>query len=205
MYQPLEPVKPQSQSKQPLEKFLGWFERFVGTLRKQLVLLVLFLLFCCLRSDSSFSVPKERFFYKTSCWANLHRCQRRCPSVQSVSLRSLSQLHHLLLLRGLRVVADVASSDSLRRSSDKIGTMQRRLAWPLRKDDTHKSRSVTSFLLLRFLDLLWRSSDKIGTIQRRLAWPLRKDDPHKSRSVTSFLRRQACTSARILRGRSFDA
>ena len=32
--------------------------------------------------------------------------------------------------------------DSLRGSSVKIGTMQRRLAWPLRKDDTHKSRSV---------------------------------------------------------------
>ena len=30
--------------------------------------------------------------------------------------------------------------DSLRGSSVKIGTMQRRLAWPLRKDDTHKSR-----------------------------------------------------------------
>ena len=72
------------------------------------------------------------------------------------------------------------------RSSDKIGTIQRRLAWPLRKDDTHKSRSVTSFLLLRFLDSLRRSSDKIRTIQRRLAWPLRKDDTLKSRSVTSF-------------------
>ena len=36
--------------------------------------------------------------------------------------------------------------DSLRGSSEKIGTMQRRLAWPLRKDDTHKSRSVPSFL-----------------------------------------------------------
>ena len=35
--------------------------------------------------------------------------------------------------------------DPLRRSSVKIGTIQRRLAWPLRKDDTHKSRSVTSF------------------------------------------------------------
>ena len=32
--------------------------------------------------------------------------------------------------------------DSLRGSSIKLGTMQRRLAWPLRKDDTHKSRSV---------------------------------------------------------------
>ena len=36
-------------------------------------------------------------------------------------------------------------TDSLRRSSDKIGTIQRRLAWPLRKDDTHKSRRVTKF------------------------------------------------------------
>ena len=31
-------------------------------------------------------------------------------------------------------------TEPLRRSSDKIGTIQRRLAWPLRKDDTHKSR-----------------------------------------------------------------
>ena len=36
-------------------------------------------------------------------------------------------------------------SDSLRRSSVKIGTIQRRLAGPLRKDDTHKSRSVYNF------------------------------------------------------------
>ena len=36
--------------------------------------------------------------------------------------------------------------DSLRGTSGKIGTIQRRLAWPLRKDDTHKSRSVTIFL-----------------------------------------------------------
>jgi len=35
--------------------------------------------------------------------------------------------------------------DSLRGSSVKIGTIQRRLAWPLRKDDTHKSGSVLNF------------------------------------------------------------
>ena len=35
--------------------------------------------------------------------------------------------------------------DSLRGPSVKIGTIQRRLAWPLRKDDTHKSRSVNNF------------------------------------------------------------
>ena len=42
-------------------------------------------------------------------------------------------------------------------TSDKIGTIQRRLAWPLRKDDTHKSRNGPnffvdhSFLLVRHL------------------------------------------------------
>jgi hypothetical protein len=30
-------------------------------------------------------------------------------------------------------------------TSDKIGTMQRRLAWPLHKDDTHKSRNGPNF------------------------------------------------------------
>ena len=35
--------------------------------------------------------------------------------------------------------------DSLRGSSVEIGTMRRRLAWPLRKDDTHESRSVSNF------------------------------------------------------------
>ena len=38
-------------------------------------------------------------------------------------------------------------SDSLRGSSVKIGTIQRRLAWPLRKDDTHKSRGVNNLLV----------------------------------------------------------
>jgi hypothetical protein len=33
-------------------------------------------------------------------------------------------------------------------SYDKIGTIQRRLAWPLRKDDTHKSRTYHFFFWL---------------------------------------------------------
>ena len=37
-------------------------------------------------------------------------------------------------------------TDSLRGSSDKIGTTQRRLAWPLRKDDTPKSGRVLNFV-----------------------------------------------------------
>ncbi|KAG2698134.1 hypothetical protein I3760_07G136000 [Carya illinoinensis] len=36
-------------------------------------------------------------------------------------------------------------------TSDKIGTIQRRLAWPLRKDDTHKSRNGPNFFFPFFL------------------------------------------------------
>ena len=36
----------------------------------------------------------------------------------------------------------LGETDSLRGSSVEIGTIQRRLAWPLRKDDTQKSRRV---------------------------------------------------------------
>ena len=42
-------------------------------------------------------------------------------------------------------------SDSLRGSSVRVGTMQRRLAWPLRKDDTHKSKSDDFYKSLRVL------------------------------------------------------
>ena len=41
--------------------------------------------------------------------------------------------------------------DSLRGSSVKIGTIQRRLAWPLRKDDTHKSRSVNNIYIYIYI------------------------------------------------------
>ncbi|CAK9218468.1 unnamed protein product [Sphagnum troendelagicum] len=37
-------------------------------------------------------------------------------------------------------------------TSDKIGTIQRRLAWPLRKDDTHKSRNGPNFFSQFFLN-----------------------------------------------------
>ncbi|RDX62893.1 hypothetical protein CR513_58737, partial [Mucuna pruriens] len=39
-------------------------------------------------------------------------------------------------------------------TSDKIGTIQRRLAWPLRKDDTHKSRNVKGMAELFILQML---------------------------------------------------
>ena len=36
------------------------------------------------------------------------------------------------------------AKDSLRGSCTRTGTIQRKLAWPLRKDDTHTSRSVNN-------------------------------------------------------------
>ena len=42
--------------------------------------------------------------------------------------------------------------DSLRGSSVKIGTIQRRLAWPLRKDDTQKSRMYHFLAVAKPLD-----------------------------------------------------
>ncbi|KAG6712527.1 hypothetical protein I3842_05G108100 [Carya illinoinensis] len=79
-------------------------------------------------------------------------------------------------------------------TSDKIGTIQRRLAWPLRKDDTHKSRNgdakcthgLHRLCIFESQIVPSGTSDKIGTIQRRLAWPLRKDDTHKSRNGPNF-------------------
>ena len=46
--------------------------------------------------------------------------------------------------------------DSLRGTSVKIGTIQRRLAWPLRKDDTHKSRSVPNFFPRRSVSVFFQ-------------------------------------------------
>ena len=56
-----------------------------------------------------------------------------------------------------RISIAIVLLDPLRRSSVKIGTIQRRLAWPLRKDDTHKSRSVNNFLQHNLI-LFWVAS-----------------------------------------------
>ena len=45
-----------------------------------------------------------------------------------------------------------------KRSSAKIGTIQRRLAWPLRKDDTHKSRMYHFWFSTPFCT---RNTDKL--------------------------------------------
>ena len=70
------------------------------------------------------------------------------PGFADARVPGLSRaVEHTLWLSSSAYLAP-AWLDSLRGSSVKIGTIQRRLAWPLRKDDTHKSRSVTNFFAL---------------------------------------------------------
>ena len=54
----------------------------------------------------------------------------------------------------MSVYYNIATWDSLRGSSVRIGTVERRLARPLRKDDTHKSRSVNKTTGARFGSVL---------------------------------------------------
>ena len=56
-----------------------------------------------------------------------------------VQNRKISSLQNCCGMSGVKAV-----------SYDKIGTIQRRLAWPLRKDDTHKSRTYHFFLRFFF-------------------------------------------------------
>ena len=51
-----------------------------------------------------------------------------------------------LLRAGHATIKAPSSMDSLRGSSANIGTIRRRLVCPLRKDDTHRSRSVNYFI-----------------------------------------------------------
>ena len=51
------------------------------------------------------------------------------------------------ILSGCGIHYVISNGDTLRGSSVKIGTMQRRLAWPMPKDDMHKSRSVNYCLI----------------------------------------------------------
>ena len=77
--------------------------------------------------NSSQRVAHQRFFVR--------RAHEWCVGV-CLSISTFYQFHLGRIFQDL---------DSLRGSSVKIGTIQRRLAWPLRKDDTHKSRSVNNF------------------------------------------------------------
>ena len=53
-------------------------------------------------------------------------------------------IHTYIYIYREREICTPRRKGSLRGSSVKIGTIQRRLAWPLRKDDAHKSRSVNN-------------------------------------------------------------
>ena len=83
--------------------------------------------------------------------------------------------------------------DPLRRSSVKIGTIQRRLTWPLRKDDTHKSGSVTCFLLrLAFI----RFGSGIQDLSFPLALPTTTMTTTTTTTTSGGWRRQAAGGRR---------
>ena len=64
----------------------------------------------------------------------------------------------------LPIASSVAvKKDSIRGSSVKLGPIERRLAWPLREDDTHTSRSVSHFVICGGEKASRRLSDGVGT------------------------------------------
>ena len=64
-----------------------------------------------------------------------------------------------------------------------------RLAWPLRKDDTHKSRKYETFFFFYALGQATQKTEPAwaGHGTGRAQRPLRKDDTHKSRKYETFL------------------
>ena len=73
--------------------------------------------------------------------------------------------------------------DSLRGSSVLCGTRQRRLAWPLRKDDTHKSKSVSTFLILLPKFLMISLGEHDMSSLKQLPHPLHKASQTKQDSA----------------------
>ena len=84
------------------------------------------------------------------------RAQRRILSAWRQLFKCLIQIElnpTLFSYPSLRVLICIGTGCAVVSSetSDKIGTIQRRLAWPLRKDDTHKSRNGPNFFPSDFL------------------------------------------------------
>ena len=124
---------------------------------------------CKLANSNSHNNQKKTFEMKASCWIvqRLHAATNQptktnrlpetaavCPGAPfarrgvagTIGERAATQS------RGIKGTSGQLVAELLRESSVKIGTIQRRLAWPLRKDDTHKSRKYrTFFALLRAL------------------------------------------------------
>uniref|UniRef100_A0A0D3BMW1 Uncharacterized protein n=1 Tax=Brassica oleracea var. oleracea TaxID=109376 RepID=A0A0D3BMW1_BRAOL len=85
----------------------------------------------------------------------------------------LSEKYKLCLYRD-GVTKEIVPSGT----SDKIGTIQRRLAWPLRKDDTHKLRNGPNFFFQidPFFFICSTTLLKPSTICRTIA---SSSEPHK--------------------------
>ena len=90
--------------------------------------------------NSSVSNPKNTYVAYLSVLSQISNCQglgRKNKHDILKTGRIMSGYNHRTI-----TLYDALCPDALRGSSVKIGAIQRRLAWPLRKDDTHKSRSV---------------------------------------------------------------
>ncbi|KAH9547862.1 hypothetical protein CY35_11G058800 [Sphagnum magellanicum] len=78
--------------------------------------------------------PEEKLTRRI--WRRRARRGRRTPHITHTLCTSVNPVY----IYRKRPTPFVSSE-----TSDKIGTIQRRLAWPLRKDDTHKSRNGPNF------------------------------------------------------------
>ena len=78
-------------------------------------------------------------------YIDMHICGPDSPPPRMATARSTSATvgSRAFFARSMFCRSTSAMEDSLRASSTKIGTIQRRLTWPLRKHDTHKSRSAS--------------------------------------------------------------
>ena len=73
-----------------------------------------------------------------------HPCHAMERWIHSICI---SHIQRLISFLGLYIPSENGYGVVPSGTSDKIGTIQRRLAWPLRKDDTHKSRNGPNFFL----------------------------------------------------------
>ena len=83
---------------------------------------------------------------------HMHTLTHPCHAMERwIHSICISHIDRLIRFLGLYKSAENGYGFVPSGTSDKIGTIQRRLAWPLRKDDTHKSRNGPNFFLFLFL------------------------------------------------------
>ena len=93
--------------------------------------------FRCLASEGSWEKKEKRNIHICVC-IYIYICICVCMHVCMYVYTYIHIYIHAYIHVYVHIHIHTHIMDSLRGSSVKIGTIQRRLAWPLRKDDTHK-------------------------------------------------------------------